>query len=149
MTIRTKRNGDAPTLKSFFTDFFNYDYPNFDLDSFGGRLFKEVPAANIKETEKSYRIELAVPGMKKNDFHVKAENGFVCIEAEKEFTEEEKDETFMRKEYNYNSFSRKFRLPDFVEPDEMKAKYTDGILYVNIPKKEEAIRKPAKEVEIL
>lgn len=149
MTVLTKRNGDTPALKSIFTDFFASDYPYFDLDVLGGRTFKDVPAANIRDNAKDFQIELAAPGLKKKDFHVKVENGMICIEAEKEFSKEEKHEDLLRKEYNYNSFSRKFRLPDYVKPDEVKAKYTDGILSVTIPKKEEVIRKPVKEIEIL
>ena len=93
-----------------------------------------MPAANIAETDKEYSIDLAVPGFKKEDFKVKVDKDILTISAEtKSETSEEKKE-YSRREYNYSSFSRSFRLPDNVKDDAIGAKYDNGILKLTLPK---------------
>lgn len=106
------------------------------------------PAMNIKETEDNFEIELAAPGFGKKDFNVTIEDGCLNITAEKEHTEEEKDDNFTRKEFSYNSFERSLQLPDSVKEEAIKAKYNDGILSFKLAKKEEAKKRPPKIIEI-
>ncbi|MCS6935124.1 MAG: Hsp20/alpha crystallin family protein [Chitinophagales bacterium] len=128
-------------LSPFFRDFFEAD--NF-FTRFGNYT---LPAANISENDQSYCIELAVPGFKKEDFKVKVEDDVLTISAEtKSETKEEKKE-YSRREYNYSSFSRSFRLPDNVKDDAIKAKYENGILQLTLPKSAQQVT-AAKEIKV-
>jgi HSP20 family protein len=106
------------------------------------------PALNIKETDDNFEIELAAPGFAKKDFEVTIEDGCLNIKAEKEHSDEEKEENFTRREFSYSSFQRSLQLPDTVKDEDIKAKYNDGILRFKLTKKEDAKKLPPKKVEI-
>lgn len=97
-----------------------------------------LPAVNVKETDKSYEINLAAPGLEKSDFKIDLNGNMITISAEKEETEEEKEDGFTRKEYNFNSFSRSFTLPEDTMADKIDANYVNGELKLMLPKKEGA-----------
>ena len=97
-----------------------------------------LPAVNVKETDKTYEINLAAPGLEKTDFKIDLNGNMITISAEKEKTEEEKEDGFTRKEYNFNSFSRSFTLPEDTVADKIDAKYVNGELRLSLPKKEGA-----------
>jgi HSP20 family protein len=101
-----------------------------------------VPAANIKEDETAYHIELAAPGLKKEDFAINLTNNQLTISAKQEEVKEEKAENFTRKEFSYNSFERSFRLPKNVNNEQIQAAYTDGILKIDLPKVEKPVIEP-------
>ena len=125
---------------SLFDDFFR---PWTDLFE-GSRLMgrgANLPAVNIVENGNEYKVTVAAPGLKSEDFKIDVENNVITISAEKEDKMEEKDERYTRREYNYTSFSRSFTLPDDVRQDNIEANYKDGVLNLSLPKKEEA-RKP-------
>lgn len=109
-----------------------------------------VPAVNIKDTADGYEVEMAVPGMKKDDFHIDLDNNLLSISAEEKQENAEKDDdgNYTRREFSYKSFKRSFTLPESVASEKISAKYTDGVLYIVIPKKEEAKPKPIKVIEI-
>ena len=107
-----------------------------------------TPAINIMENENDFIIELAVPGMKKDDFNIDIEKNLLTISAEKRTENENKDTTYTRKEFGYLAFERSFTLPETVDGDKINAKYTDGVLGITIPKKEEAKPKPPKKIQI-
>ncbi len=111
----------------------------------GGR--NGVAAVNIVEAPDHYRIEMAAPGLKKDDFELKMDNGVLTISVDKEWELEEGHE-FRRREFAYYSFERSFMLPDTVDVDHIKANYKNGILTVTLPKKEEAKEKPPRKIEI-
>ena len=119
----------------------------FETDFFSNKFASNLPAVNIKENGNEFIVEVAAPGLKKNDFKITTENGLINISAEHEDTKEMKDEKYTRKEYNYNSFSRSFALPENVKYENVMAKYEDGILKLLIPKMEEA-KKISKKTEI-
>ena len=120
MTLLRRR---FPSLTNIF------DEPFFNVDWNGDKSWmQEMPPVNIVEKDNEFNVELAVPGMKKDDFHITCENGQLTIKAEKEEKKEEKDKNYTRREYNYNSFERSFALPESVKSDEVKAKYEDGVL---------------------
>ncbi|HSP12932.1 MAG TPA: Hsp20/alpha crystallin family protein [Salegentibacter sp.] len=105
---------------------------------FNGEDFDFSPAVNIKDQEKNYEIELAAPGLEKNDFKITMEDGILTISAEKEEKSEEKKEGFVKKEFSYNSFTRSMSLPDSIDEDkDVKASYKDGILKMTLQKKED------------
>lgn len=102
-----------------------------------------VPSVNISEDEKAYHVELAAPGMKKEDFSIHVDNGTLSISTEKEERREETDKgegkegaKCILREYNYSSFHRSFRLPEDVDCERVEASYEDGELKVLLPKRE-------------
>ena len=134
------------TFPSLIDEFFGSDVvPGFFLD-FDKRMV--TPAVNIIEGKEDYRIEVAAPGLDKADFRINIENNVLTISAEKEEKHEEKEERFMRREFNYTSFSRSFTLPESMDTEKVSAKHKDGVLNVVIPKKEEAKEKPARTINI-
>jgi HSP20 family protein len=134
------------TFPSMFDEFLNGDvFPGFFLD-FDRRTV--TPAVNIIESKDDYRIEVAAPGLDKSDFKIDLENNVLTISAEKEEKQEEKNEHFMRREFNYSSFSRSFTLPETMNAERISAQHKDGVLHVTIPKKEEAKEKPARTIKI-
>ena len=143
MSIMRRNNGYSPVMKSLLSDFFGSENLMFD------ELFRKdwIPAVNVAETDKSYDIELAAPGLKKEDFHIKVEDGVLTISSEKKSEKESKDKDYTRKEFNYSSFSRSFTLPDNAKEDGIKAVYENGVLKLNVAKSAVAVSK-AKEIEI-
>jgi len=134
-----------PLLFSMFDDdsFFNFDLPILRGNGFGSK----VPAANVKENESEFTIDLAAPGMKRDDFHINIENGVLSISSEAKEESEEKSDNYTRREFSYSSFSRSFRLPETINEDKVSAKYDNGVLIIHLPKKEES-KKLFKKKEI-
>ena len=131
----------------FFDDFFKPWNEFFENDRFLGRTFN-VPAVNVTEEKNEYMLDLAVPGMKKDDFNINIEGNMMTISCEKEETKEEKEKKFTRKEYNYSSFNRTFTLPEEIDLQKIDAKYEDGILKIRLPFNQD-IRKPlAKHIAV-
>jgi HSP20 family protein len=131
---------------SLVDEFFNGEFfPRF-IDA---ETQHSIPAVNIVESKDDYRIEVAAPGLTKEDFKVNLENNVLTVSSEKEENREEKDEKIMRKEFSYYSFNRSFTLPVTVNSEKIKATHKDGILQIMIPKKEEAKERPAREIKIM
>ena len=124
-----------------FDEFFN-NVPA--RTNFSGTL----PAVNVKETEDDYAIEMAIPGLKKEDFKVEINEGILTIAAERKTENEEKKEGYTRREFSYTNFTRRFTLPETADETNISASYTDGILVLNLPKKEEAKPQPARLIEV-
>ncbi len=95
-----------------------------------------VPAVNISDNEKSFEINIAVPGLKKKDIKIEVQNDCLVISSEKQYKNEEKSKNWVRKEYAYASFQRIFQLPENTNPDDVKAKMKKGILKITVGKKE-------------
>jgi HSP20 family protein len=145
MLVKRKRsNGDFPAISNVLENFFGTDITNF----FGSDIAVNTPAVNVRETNDSYRVEVAAPGLKKEDFKVNIENNTLIISSEKESRKEEEQERFTRKEFSYTSFQRSFTLPETTDPEKIEAKYENGILNIRIPKKEMAISKTPKKIDI-
>ena len=106
------------------------------------------PSANISEDERSYTVELAAPGLNKKDFKVVFDNKILTISAENEEEFNEEQENYRRREFSYSSFTRSFQLPQEILEDKIEAVYKDGILRLEIPKKEVTVLKPKKEIRI-
>lgn len=105
------------------------------------------PAANIIDNEKDFNIELAVPGMVKDDFSLNLEDDILTISVERKEEEVKEDRNFTRREFRYDEFSRSFSLPDIVDQEKIKADYQNGVLSVMLPKSEEAKVK-GREIKI-
>jgi HSP20 family protein len=135
--MSTKAISKVGMLPTVFDDFFKPWNEWFDNGgSLMGRIMT-VPAVNIVEDKNDYKVSLAVPGMKKDDFNIDVEGNMLTISSEKEVSKEEKDEKYNRKEYSYSSFSRSFTLPEEVNREKIEAKYEDGLLKLVLPKKDE------------
>lgn len=144
MTLMKRNLVDMPAYRSLLSDFF--DTENLKFDS----MFRNdwMPAVNVMDTEKFYVIEVAAPGLKKEDFKLKIEDGVLTISAEKKIEKEEKDKNYTRKEFSFSSFTRSFVLPEDIKEDNIKAHYENGILKLDLVKKEIKVSK-AKEIAIV
>ncbi len=113
----------------------------FDDDWFPGRVFKNnwTPAVNVVEEDNQYEIEVAAPGLKKEDFNVEIENGVLTISGKTEKEDEEKKKNYTRREFSSRSFVKSFTLPENVDEEKMKAKYADGVLQLTLAKSEKAL----------
>lgn len=135
-----------PSLSSWFDDFSLTDFPSLFTSNFNTGM--SLPKVNIKEVADAYIVEMAVPGLKKSDFNINIDNHILSISAELNEEHEDNDEGYTRREFGYSSFKRTFTLPETVDDGKINAKYNEGILYVHLPKKEEAKQKPARTIKI-
>lgn len=125
---------------------------NLFKDLLGGTQYaapKALPPVNIVETEEAYIVELVAPGLEKENFNIEIDNDLLTI-ASKITTEndEQAESKFTRREFVFSSFKRSFTLPETVKEDEINASYTNGILKLMLPKKEEALPKAKRLVAI-
>ena len=135
MTLVKFNNGLKNNTNPFFNDVFN----SLVSDSFlSDKLVSRVPAVNIAENENEFHIELAVPGLKKEDFKINLDKDILTISAEKKTEDTAEIKKYSKREYSYSSFVRSFTLPDSVDYSKIEADYTDGILTLTVAKKEEA-----------
>jgi HSP20 family protein len=118
-----------------------------DLGDFFGKRFSD-PAANIIEQNDAFHLEIAAPGMTKEDFKINLENNILTISAEINDEKREEGKNYSRKEFYYGSFARSFTLPKTIDLDNIRADYENGILNVSLPKKEEAKVEMKKEIKI-
>lgn len=129
------RSTRMPSLRSMMEDFWNTE------NLIGRSVFDgdkgDLPAVNIKESEKNFDIEVAAPGYNKQDFKVDIDNGLLTISAENKNETEESKENFTRKEFSYSSFTRSFTLPENVKQEDIKAKYDNGLLRLTLQKIEQ------------
>jgi len=110
-----------------------------------------MPAVNVRESNDDFVIEVAAPGMKRADFKIELDNNVLTISSAAEENRDEKDNAaeYMRREFNYQAFQRSFSLPEAkVEGGKISAKYIDGVLYVTIPKREDAKLKPVRQITV-
>lgn len=135
----TPRFGNFPSI---FDDLFT----NNDLRMKG--FDSRFPSVNIKDEEKAFTLEFAVPGYKKEDLSIKVEDDMLIVSSEKSSEEESNDDGFTRKEFSYASFSRSFTLPEIVDIDKIDASTNDGVLVLTLPKKDELLKSKVKSIEI-
>ena len=149
--IRGNRNY-FPAISRFWNDddFFNRGLIDWSPSNFSN-ADTTLPAVNIKETENSYEVEMAAPGLKKDDFKIELDNNVLTISSEKseETQEGNGNEKYSRREFSYQSFQRSFTLPkEVVDEDKIEAHYREGVLQLRIPKKEMAKQKPPRKIKI-
>lgn len=131
MSHLSKPIGTFPAMRSLLSDFFETDKLNFD-----DYLRKDwMPAVNVIDKRDAYEIELAAPGLKKEDFRIRVEDGILTISSEQKSEKETREGEYTRREFNYQSFSRSFALPQNVKEDDIQANYADGILRLLVSKK--------------
>ncbi|MBB5645087.1 Hsp20/alpha crystallin family protein [Pedobacter cryoconitis] len=135
-----KRNSLMPGFSDVFDSVFNDTF-------FTDRMISRVPAANISETKDNYHVEIAAPGLKKEDFKLNLERNVLNISVEKRKEEKQEERNFSKREYSYSSFVRSFTLPESANENGIQATYNDGILTIDIPKREEA-KTISRQIEI-
>lgn len=134
-----------PTLFDRFleNDLFDWSNRNYSTTN------TTVPSVNVKENTDEFEVELAAPGFEKKDFNIELNHDLMTISSEKKLENEiNEGEGYVRREFSYQSFNRSFSLPNSADADKIKAKYENGILRVNIPKKEEAKPRPSRQIAI-
>ncbi|WP_026898468.1 Hsp20/alpha crystallin family protein [Daejeonella oryzae] len=148
MTLVKFSNGSkGNALSPLFNDFFE---TMLHSDPFvSDRMSLRVPAANIAETDVEFIIELAVPGMRKDDFKISLDKNLLSISSDTKSENSEIDESkrYNRKEYSFSSFVRSFTLPQSSDLSKISAEYVDGILKIKVSKKEEA-KMQSREISI-
>lgn len=130
-------------LPEVFNDFFNTD--------FMPKVNATAPAINVKESDKEYQVELAAPGLKKEDFSVNInDDGNLVIKMEKkeENKEENKASHYLRREFSFSKYEQTLILPDDVEKEEIRAKMENGVLTIDLPKLAVSQKKPARQIVV-
>lgn len=142
MNLVKKTNGHY--FPSVFDELFRPD--------FGGRQLNyntpAVPPVNIKETENAFEVELSAPGKQKEDFNIEVDNGLLTISSEIKSENNVEEGKYTRREFSFASFKRSFTLPDTVNENDIKATYDAGVLKIFLPKKEEALPKAKRVIEV-
>lgn len=150
MSIVKRANNDLFTgLPSLFDDFFSKDLWDWGMRN-NSSTNTNIPAVNIRETADAFEVEMAAPGMNKEDFRIELDNNVLTISSEREHRNEQNEsERYARREFSYQSFQRTFHLSkEVVDADKIQAKYENGLLHLVIPKKEEAKQRPPKMIQI-
>lgn len=131
------------SFPSVFDEFFS----DWNTGSMPSR--SKVPAVNVKESEKEYTLEMAVPGFTKEDFNIELDNDQLTVSTEQKSENETSEENYTRKEFSYYAFKRSFTLPkDMIDAEKVDAKYENGVLHVNIPKRSAAEVKTSKSISV-
>jgi HSP20 family protein len=142
MTV-IRRNLNSPFLPDWLEDFFSGE-----VNPLAKSRVSTVPMVNVFENDTSYRIELAAPGLTKEEIKISLEQDVLTISADKEIKTGEENEKCTKKEYGFFQFSRSFTLPESADVEKIEAKSENGILKIVIAKREERIVKPLREIEI-
>ena len=139
--MRIVKYNNNNVFPSLMNEFFNDD---FGLNFFNRNY--SVPSVNSIENNDSFEIDLAVPGMKKEDFSIELNDKVLVISSESSNNIE--NDKMRLNEFNSSSFQRSFRVPDSVDQDKIKANYKNGILKIKLPKRKESISKPNRVINI-
>jgi HSP20 family protein len=138
-----------PLVKQFdtrpmFAELYNDLIENFNP----GYKINNMPSVNIHETDDKFNVSLAAPGLKKEDFKIGIENGVLIISAEKKDEKTETQPNYSRKEFSYETFSRSFTLPEVANTEAIAASYENGVLSIDIPKREKKQKNDLQEIKI-
>ena len=149
MSIIKRNNDPYSGMPTLFNDFFTRDLWNWGLNN-NSTTNTTIPAVNVREDNDNFYVEVAAPGMKKEDFNVELDGATLTISSERQNQQEQKEgEKYSRKEFSYQSFQRVFELPaHVVDAEHIQAKYENGLLDLTIPKKEEAKQRPPRTIQI-
>ena len=138
-----------PTIATrSFRPFYMPGFFDDDLFPMTNNRSNSLPAVNIREDEKRFVLDLAVPGIEKKDLKIDIHEDILTISSETKNESEESSDGYKRKEFSYSSFSRRFQIPENINKDKIEAKYKDGILSVALPKAEEEKNKISRQVKI-
>ncbi len=143
MNLVKRNNSNGNFFPSLMEEFFRPDW-------MGGiqNANVSVPPVNIRETDNAFEVELSAPGKSKEDFNIELENDMLVISSEQKTENTTEEGKFTRREFTHSAFKRSFSLPETVKDDDIQAVYENGILKITLPKKEEALPKPKRMIEI-
>ena len=150
MSIVKRNNGSLlpANPRTLFDDFFSRELFNWGNNNYSSTL-STLPSVNIKENPQSFEVEVAAPGMEKEDFKITLEGNLLTISSSKKNQTEEKEAHYTRREFSYQAFQRSFELAkDVVDEDRIEAKYENGVLKLTIPKTEDAKKQAPRLIEI-
>ena len=139
--MRIVKYNNNNVFPSLMNEFFNDD---LGINFFNRR--HSVPSVNSTENNDSFEIDLAVPGMKKDDFTIELNDKILLVSSDN--SNDDQNEKTRLNEFNYSSFHRSFRVPESVELDKIKANYKNGILKIKLPKRKDSITKPNRLIDI-
>lgn len=142
--VKFNNNKGANALMPGFNDVFE---SIFNDTFFNDRLTSRVPPVNISETAEGYHLELAAPGLKKQDFKISLDRQVLNISVEQQNEARDESRRFSKREFSYTSFVRSFTLPELADQSRIEAAYEDGVLKVDIAKKEEA-KMASRQIEL-
>ena len=146
MSLIKRRNSDFAPSRFFDDDFFGF--PTFFGRDLPGWNMRNMPPANITETNDSFIIDISAPGLQRSDFKVEVDENLLTISSEKKEESKDEKENYKRREFSYSSFSRSFQLPDNISDDKINAKFDNGVLHISIPKKEPGASRPKKTIDV-
>ena len=127
---------------------FKPKFPRFVEKLFGKKINEDkhhddsvglIPSVNVEDADKAFEVSVALPGMDKKDVQVEIDNGVLIIRSEKQYSDEEKNKNYIRREFGYASFQRMFELPDYADSEKVNAKMENGVLNIQVAKKKEAL----------
>jgi HSP20 family protein len=144
MTLVKFKKNDGNALMPGFNDIFE---SIFNDTFFSEQVVSRVPAVNVSETENKFLIDMAAPGLKKEDFKISVDRDQLTISVEQKVENQETLKRYNKREFSYNSFVRSFTLPEIADYEKIDANYNEGILRVEIAKQEEA-KVVSKQIEI-
>ncbi len=136
----TRNQGLSNGVNDIFESIFNDSF-------FSDRMMSRVPAVNVSETADQYLIEMAAPGLSKEEFKINLERNMLTVSAEQQKQSEDSGKRYNKREFSYTSFVRSFALPDSADDANINAEYRDGILHISVAKKEEA-KLVSRQIEI-
>ncbi len=131
-------------VDELFNNFFKNDYHENYVNNCGS-----TPATNIFETEKNYRIEVLIPGFRKEDVQINLHNSLLTIKVDNQVEEEKSEEyKYTHREFGAYNFEKQYRVPKTVNGEKISARFENGVLFIDLPKKEEAVEKAPVEIKI-
>jgi len=133
-------NAPMPGISDVFESIFNDTF-------FNDRMIARVPAVNISESDESYHIELGAPGLKKQDFKINVDRNMLHISVEQQAENTNSGRVYNKREFSYSSFVRSFTLPELADYNRIDATYEDGVLKIDVAKKEEA-KTQSRQIEL-
>lgn len=141
-----KKNSDyAPSYINLFDDILNRNWNDL---FYGNKMQKNMPSVNIADHDNAYTLEVAAPGYEKDHFKINVENNVLSIKAEIKNEKEDDAKRYAHREYYYASFERQFTLPENVDEEKIEATYKNGVLEIQIPKKNVQPTLPSREINI-
>ena len=136
-------NANRVLVDELFSNFFKNDYHEDYAKSCGSK-----PATNVFETENEFKIEVLLPGFTKEDLQLNIHNNLLTIKVEKEKEEKPEEFKYAHREFGAVDFEKQYRLPKSVDVEKIAAKFENGVLNIELPKKEEALEKAPQEIKI-
>lgn len=144
MNLVKRNSSNAALFPSLLEELFRPDW----MGGVQNNNSLNVPPVNIRETDTTYEVELSAPGKSKQDFNIDLDENVLTISSEQKSESNADEGRFTRREFSYTSFRRAFTLPETVNEDQISASYENGILRITLPKREEALPKPKRSIDI-